>query len=77
MSDEQTAGPTQYPATPEGDYRKAADALREQLDTAPGSFANAGYRMGLAKSLAEIAIRMIAAQHGAGIADVPPSASKQ
>ena len=58
----------QYPATPEGDYRKAADTLRTVIDRNP----NRDDRASLARVLGDLAIPMTAAQNGAGLAAVAP-----
>ena len=60
----------EYPATPGGDYRRAADEIRQLLDASdPNS--NTGWRRGLARDLADMAIRWTATQRGATI---PPAA---
>ena len=56
----------QYPATLEGDYRKAADTIRDAIDRDP----NRDARASLARVLGELAIRMTAAQNGTGLAAV-------
>ncbi len=58
----------QYPATPEGDYRKAADTIRAAIDREP----KRDVRASLARVLGDLAIRMTAAQNGAGLAAVAP-----
>ena len=66
----------QYPATPEGDYRRAADEIRQLLDASdPNS--NTGWRRGLARDLADMAIRWTAAQRGAAAAPDDPTDSDE
>ena len=66
----------QHPRTAEGDYRKAADILRAVIDAAPGD-ENTSWRTSMAFRLADMAIRMTAAQNGAGLAAVEPPPDKQ
>lgn len=78
MPDQQPdAAPTQYPPTPEGDYRKAADEIRAKLDSTEDNTTNAAWRIATARRLADLAIRMTAAQHGAGLAAVEPQSDEQ
>lgn len=59
-----------HPATPEGDYRTAADAIRAEL----ASVQSPSRRSYLVRQLADMAIRMTAARSGAGLAAVAPPA---
>lgn len=65
---DQKPGEAQYPPTPEGDYRTAADAIRKDLENS----LNPRDRMYVARHLADLAIRMTAAQRGAGLTAVAP-----
>ena len=77
-ADEQTAEEPQYAATAQGDYRKAADEIRKVIDQFSED-ENRQYRLSHAYKLAELAIRMTAAQHGTGLAavDMPQPAQEQ
>ena len=66
----------QHPRTAEGDYRKAVDIVRAAIDAAPGD-ESASWRTNMAFRLADMAIRMTAAQNGAGLAAVEPPSDKQ
>ena len=71
MSEPQASAKQEYPATAEGDYRRAADEIRAQLDKPDGTeHITSKIRRQLARALADMAIRWTAAQHGAA---VPPA----
>lgn len=77
---DQKPGEVQYPPTPEGDYRKAADTLRAAIDD-PVFVGDKSQRQSLqanhARQLADLAIRMTAAQNGAGLAAIEPPPDEQ
>lgn len=70
---DQRSEDAQYPLTPEGDYRKAADTLRAAIDAHTTHNKKTPY----ARVLADMAIRMTAAQNGAGVAAVEPPPDEQ